>query len=190
MDLDQPGAGWASGPQFDPDLLRLYYARLFPYDQWCRWMAYNSDEPGTGSQLARRELSLTLADDVYIRYQCFTSAKEMKSLMTKRQPHKIDIGAVFNCVPRDHLSVKNFRPESRELVFDIDLSDYDDVRTCCQGATVCRKCWQYMTCAVKVCESALREDFGFEHIVWIYSGRRGVHCWVCDEAARPRRPVV
>ena len=46
--------------------------------------------------------------------------------------HKIDIGAVFNCVPRDHLSVKNFRPESRELVFDIDLSDYDDVRTCCQ----------------------------------------------------------
>ena len=187
MDLDQPGAGWASGPQFDPDLLRLYYARLFPYDQWCRWMAYNSDEPGTGSQLARRELSLTLADDVYIRYQCFTSAKEMKSLMTKRQPHKIDIGAVFNCVPRDHLSVKNFRPESRELVFDIDLSDYDDVRTCCQGATVCRKCWQYMTCAVKVCESALREDFGFEHIVWIYSGRRGVHCWVCDETARSRR---
>ena len=59
MDLDQPGAGWASGPQFDPDLLRLYYARLFPYDQWCKWMAYNSDEPGTGSQLARRELSLT-----------------------------------------------------------------------------------------------------------------------------------
>ena len=132
MDLDQPGAGWASGPQFDPDLLRLYYARLFPYDQWCKWMAYNSDEPGTGSQLARRELSLTLADDVYIRYQCFTNAKEMKTLMTKRQPHKIDIGAVFNCVPRDHLSVKNFRPESRELVFDIDLSDYDDVRTCCQ----------------------------------------------------------
>ena len=132
MDLDQPGAGWASGPQFDPDLLRLYYARLFPYDQWCKWMAYNSDEPGTGSQLTRRELSLTLADDVYIRYQCFTNAKEMKTLMTKRQPHKIDIGAVFNCVPRDHLSVKNFRPESRELVFDIDLSDYDDVRTCCQ----------------------------------------------------------
>ena len=134
----------------------------------------------------KREFSFTIQDDIYIRYQCFRTVDEMREAIIKRQPHKIDIGAVFNALPKDHSTIKQdlFKTVERELVFDIDMTDYDSVRTCCDGANICLKCWPYMTMALKVVDEILRIDFAFKHILWIYSGRRGIHCWVCDSEAR------
>ena len=104
--------------------------------------------------------------------------------LCKKLPYKIDIGAVFTADPRDHKKFKLFEPVQREFLIDIDLTDYEFLDCDVKKIETCDRCWPIMALAARVLNQILVKDFGFEHLLFVYSGRRGIHCWGCDTRAR------
>lgn len=49
-----------------------------------------------------------------------------------------------------HVTITEFKPVSREVVIDIDLTDYDGLRTCGSGGHICARCWPFMAVAIQV----------------------------------------
>ena len=185
----QKSSSSAAETGITPEQLRYYYREIFPFKDMFSWLSYGNDPHAVGSETTdreffkKREFSMTIEDgrdEIYMRYRAYADHKEWKKEVVDKCPVKMDIGAVYNAPPSMRQTLKNFHPTEKELVFDIDMTDYDDIRKCCDGAKICSKCWILMTAAVTVIDVALREDFGFENIMFVYSGRRGIHCWVRD----------
>ncbi|KAK5107677.1 hypothetical protein LTR62_000912 [Meristemomyces frigidus] len=182
---DLPQQHQPSKPKYSsPDILRQFYQRLFPFRPLFQWLNHS---PTPQPDFQNREFAFVLPGGAYIRYQSFASADLFRKQCVQMTPERFEIGPQYTINPRDRKQVRKasaFRPVMKELVFDIDMTDYDPIRTCCEGAAICNKCWQFITMAVKVVDAALREDFGFQHILWVYSGRRGAHAWISDKRAR------
>lgn len=190
-----------------------FYSQIFPAEKLINWLSGSSDPKP--HNISKREFSFTLPGGIYTRFLSFSSIDEFRERLKSQLPVKIDIGAVYTARPseRKSLGSSQFRPVEKELVFDIDMTDYDDVRNCCKYFSVnlyhfktrlyrdkgiCQKCWKFIAVAVKIIDQSLArkflcfnfyndgnvEDFGFSHRIWVFSGRRGIHCWVSDERAR------
>ncbi|KAK1829378.1 eukaryotic and archaeal DNA primase small subunit [Podospora conica] len=167
-----------------PELLRSFYQRLFPWRYLFQWLNHS---PTPTPDFENREFAFTLPNDAMLRYMSYRTSDLLRKDVLRLMPTRIEIGPAYTTNPRERKMLQNtagFRPLSKELCFDIDLTDYDDIRTCCDKANICTKCWRFMVMAVKVVEAVLRDDFGFKHIMWVYSGRRGIHAWVSDKSAR------
>jgi DNA primase small subunit len=167
----------------DPTVVLIFYQRLFPFRYLFEWLNHS---PNPTKAFTNRELAFTLQNDVYLRYLSFTSHSALKAQVIATNPKRFEIGPVYSANPRDRkaLQKKAFKPLEKELVFDIDLTDYDDIRTCCNKANICNKCWGFITVAIHILDVALKEDFGFKHVLWVYSGRRGAHAWISDARGR------
>ena len=155
--------------------LQRYYQEVYQPDQLVSLIGL--------AEFRNREFGFFLPDDIFMRNISFRSPSAIKEFMSTRVPVQASIGAVYDNPPSKETPILQLGWKYRELVFDIDLNEYDAVRTCgCVGANAyCVECWSLMNDAMLFLDDTLRNDFGFTQLVWFYSGRRGVHLWVFDE---------
>ncbi|KAM9891421.1 hypothetical protein OXX69_012311, partial [Metschnikowia pulcherrima] len=166
----------------ESDML-FYYQRILPFKQIFKWLNH-SLKPS--KDFTMREFAYEYRSGAYQRYNSFNTPEEFQKSVVTANPTRFEVGAIYTVNPKERKSLpKNaMKPVSKELVFDIDLTDYDDIRTCCSKTDICKKCWKFIQVASEVISVALREDFGFTNYIWVFSGRRGAHCWVSDMRAR------
>ena len=169
--------------------LKQYYTSHFPFEQIFKWLSVFHSP----SEMVRREISYIISspenpeDEFCVRNIGYNNYKNFKKDVTQMVPLRIDIGAFFDGdVASNKNKVKDLiiNPIEREFVIDIDMTDYDHIRTCCKGKKLCKLCWTFIKAAYKVLEKILNDSFDFKHILWVYSGRRGLHAWVCDKDAK------
>jgi DNA primase small subunit len=156
---------------------RVFYGRIFPSLQIYRWLCRGRSE----EIFEKREFSYTV-NERYMRPKSYKTHDSWRKDLLLINPEKIDIGAIYGSRPTRH-NFRTIHPKSKEFVLDIDINDYDNIRTCCDGPNICKLCWEYIIIAVKIIQLIITKQFGFEMILWVFSGRRGVHCWICDESA-------
>ncbi len=166
--------------QLSREILSEFYARKFTFEPLFTVI--------TPRMFANREFGFLIennGEDKFTRNLSFKTPSELKKYMITNGVKAAYIGAIYQPPPSPGRSITKLKWLGRELVFDIDLTDYDDVRTCGKGKDhVCPKCWPFVVDAALMIEEILRDDFGLSKITWVFSGRRGYHAWVSDEIAK------
>jgi DNA primase small subunit len=137
----------------------------------------------------RREISFIVqqedGEEFCLRNMSYADAEKLKADIRKMVPARIDIGPIYdnNAMYNKDVSKKG-TAVAREFVIDIDMNDYNDIRTCCTGKSLCQKCWKFLVAAYEVLKELLEKGLGFKNILWVFSGRRGIHAWVSDSEAK------
>ena len=109
---------------------KKYYYQHYPVDYLCNWLNIH--------QFEHREIAF-MKNDKYIRYNSFENAYDFNLELVKINPSKFDIGPVYDKKPKYYKlnSEIIMNVTGKELVFDVDINDYNDFRRCCTNNNIC-----------------------------------------------------
>lgn len=165
-------------------LLEKYYKLCFPYELVTDFVSFCDHE-----MFINRRFTFNFGEQTYANNYHFKDHTQFKIEMLARVPSQLLVGAVMS--GRQSVFQPSPVVKTRELIFDIDLTDYACVRNCCTTEKKCCSiCWEYLKIVYRLVDAELRTTYKFKHILWTFSGRRGVHCYVYDNEAHEMRNIV
>lgn len=164
-----------------------YYRNKYPYKQLVALLTSNGDKladcefaiegrAADGAKLYKRYVSATSAQDLRRQVCAFTGVRAFH------------FGAFYDRgVNKQLIRAGESRATRRVLSFDIDLTDKEFLTTTdadgAVSAELCDKAYPVSAMSAYILRVLLNEAFGFQRVLVVYSGRRGVHVHVFDEAA-------
>lgn len=170
---------------------RTYWSQHFPWKSITRFLCQ-----GGSATLERREIAIR-KPSFFQRNVAFKSLEDLKKSVIGNRPRddpaeRLEFGPIFPGTER-----KNSRQEKDislavEFRFDVDVKDYSNedkmygkgCLTCTHfsNAPACEECWKNrLEPSRKVLEYLLTEMLGAQHILWVFSGKKGYHGIVLDK---------
>jgi DNA primase small subunit len=80
-------------PSATPEVMLAFYKRLYPFQSLFNWLNHDHNPNRFFTQ---REFAFTLENDVYLRYNSFKDADDLKKQIENLNPSRFEIGAVYN----------------------------------------------------------------------------------------------
>lgn len=127
--------------------------------------------------------------DFVKRYLAGDNADALKDVVLSYLRHKIEaihIGPTYSdgVAERDRKRLREpSHPIARVFSLDVDLTDYGHLDIDATDQDACDAAWPMSAIAVTILRHLLHDAFGFEHMLTVFSGRRGVHVHVLDASA-------
>lgn len=116
--------------------------------------------------------------------QTVTREKEFKEVLERKNPTQVHMQSLRT----ESIYSREIQCELRELVFDIDVTDFNRYCHCVKQPgqdqkRTCSSCWQHIEGASLVLDHILKVQWGLaeENILWVLSGMKGFHCIVNDK---------
>lgn len=158
-----------------------YLRQSYPLESICNMMFMN--ERNENYQNMKRGIAFSFDNNSFWRDPAnqIIDSKSLEKLIQEKRPTQIH----FESLHFTPHYTKNLKCKSKELVFDIDVTDYERFCHCLsQDDTkrACSHCWQHIEGTSLILQFLLEKFYGIkeENILWILSGMKGIHCIVND----------